>query len=176
MGLFVNPPFALFSLVDLPVETLNSILQQAHDGSTVDQWWLYLPSSTDYSAAPQKKPEGGGQEGTKASLPSSFKPAFVGRTTTDVAAWLKNKPDGVDLEGKFFGVLDKKAAGCGKDGARNEEGDKVVLCRIGDREGHGDKVHCVLMSAEESTLTLSGIEYGTFDQLIEGKGEYVPEI
>lgn len=69
MGLFVNPPFVLFSLVDLPVEvytlpgdislqpkanltyfqTLNSILQQAHDGSTVDQWWFYLPSSTDYS-------------------------------------------------------------------------------------------------------------------------------
>lgn len=72
-------------------------------------------------------------------------------------------------------MLDKKAAG-GKDGAGNEKGDKVVLCRIGDREGQGDNVHCVLMSAETSTLTLSGIEYGTFDQLIEGKGEYVPEI
>lgn len=88
---------------------------------------------------------------------------------------MKNKPDGVDLEGKFFGVLDKKAAG-GKDGTENGEGNKVVLCRIGDREGQGDEVQCVLMSAEESTLTLSGMEYGTFDQLIEGKGEYVPEI
>ncbi len=71
MGLFVTPPFALFSLVDLPVEvytfpggislqlkqfqftfqTLNSILQQAHDGSTVYQWWFYLLSSTDYSVS-----------------------------------------------------------------------------------------------------------------------------
>lgn len=72
-------------------------------------------------------------------------------------------------------MLDKTAAG-GKDGARNEERDKVVLCRIGDREGRGDKVHCVLISAEESTLTLGGLQYGTFDQLLEGKGEYVPAI
>jgi len=32
-------------------QTLNSILQQAHDGSTVYQWWFYLPSSTDYSVS-----------------------------------------------------------------------------------------------------------------------------
>lgn len=120
-------------------------------------------------------PEGGGQGATKAPLPSSFKPAFVGKTATDVAMWLKNKPDGVDLDGKFFGVLDKKAAG-GKDETENGAGNNVVLCRIGDTEGQGNKVQCVLMSAEESTLTLGGMEYGTFDQLLEGKGEYVPEI
>ncbi len=88
---------------------------------------------------------------------------------------MRNKPDTVDLEGKFFGVLDKKAAG-GKDESGNEKGNKVVLCRIGGREGEDDSVQCVLMSAEESTLTLGGMEYGTFDGLIEGKGEYVPEI
>lgn len=52
----------------------------------------------------------------------------------------------------------------------------AMLCIIGDREGHGDKVHCVLMSAEERTLKLGGIEYGVFEQLIEGKEEYMPEI
>jgi len=80
---------------------------------------------------------------------------------------LKNKPDKVDLEGRFFSVLDKKAAG---------KENKVVLCRIGDKEGQGDKVQCVLWSAEKSTLTLGGIESGDFDELIRGKGEYVPEI
>ncbi len=72
-------------------------------------------------------------------------------------------------------MLDKEAAG-GKDGAGNGEGNKVVLCGIGDREGQGNKVQSVLVLAEESTLTLGGMEDGTFDQLIEGKGEYVPEI
>lgn len=110
-------------------------------------------------------------------VPKPFKPAFIGGTATHLAAWLKNKPDWVDLEGEFFffGELYKAAAG-GKDGARNEEGDKVVLWRIGDREGQGDTVHCVLTSAEESTPTLGRMEYGAFDQLIERKGEYVPEI
>lgn len=89
---------------------------------------------------------------------------------------MKNKPDEVDLEGKFFGVLDKKAAG-GKDESGNETGNKVVLCRIGGKEGQdNDSVQCVLVSAEESTLTLGGMEYGNFDGLIEGRGEYVPEI
>lgn len=71
-------------------------------------------------------------------------------------------------------MLDKKAAG-GNDGIGSGEGKKVVLCRIGDREGQGDRVQCVLWPAEESTLTLGGLEYGNFDELIEGHGEYVPE-
>ena len=72
-------------------------------------------------------------------------------------------------------MLDKKAAG-GKAGTGNAEGNKVVLCRIGDKEGQGDEVQCVLMSAEESTLTLGGLDYRTFNQLLQGEGEYVPEI
>jgi len=80
---------------------------------------------------------------------------------------LRNKRDKVDLEGKIFGVLDKKAAG---------KENKVVLCRIGDKEGQADKVQCVFWSARKSTLTLGGMESGDFDELIEGQGEYVPEI
>jgi hypothetical protein len=126
-------------------------------------------------AAPQKKADGDGQEGTEVPLPPSFKPALVGETVTDVAAWLKNKPVEVDLDGKFFGVLDKKAAS-EKDEFGNEKGNKIVLCRIGGRDGQDDNiVQCVLVSAEESTLTLGGMEYGDFDGLIE-RGEYVPEV
>jgi len=87
---------------------------------------------------------------------------------------LKNKPDKVDLDGRFFGVLDKKAAG-GKDEAGNKKEHKVVLCRIGDEDGQDDKVRCVLWSAKGSTLTLGGMDSGDFDELLEG-GEYVPEI
>lgn len=88
---------------------------------------------------------------------------------------MKNKPDEVDLESKFFGVLDKAAAG-EKDESGKEKGNEVVLCRIGGREGRDDSVvQCVLVSAEESTLTLGGMEYGNFDELIEGKGEYDPK-
>lgn len=72
--------------------------------------------------------------------------------------------------------MDKKAAG-EKDESGIEKGNKVVLCRIGGKEGQDDNtLQCVLVSAEESTLTLGGMEYGNFDGLIEGKEEYVPEV
>ena len=81
--------------------------------------------------------------------------------------WLRNKPKEVDIDHRFFGVLDKKA---------KEDKPKVVLCRIGDKEGRGEHVECVLNDAETSSLTLAGLDYGRFDQLIEGRGMYTPDI
>ena len=82
-----------------------------------------------------------------------------------MASWLSKKPENVYLEGKFFALLDKKA----KDGL-------VVLCRIGDREGKGDELSCTLVDAEESSLMLSGMEYGTWEELLHDNGEYEPEL
>lgn len=140
------------------------MLQKAHDGSTVDQWYYYL-ATDDYASAPQKKPQGGGQEGTEAPIDQSFKSPFIGQSAADVADWLEKKPKSVDLEGKFFAVLDSKV-----------ESGSVALCRIGDREGKGDAVSCVLVKAQESSLTLAGMEYGTWEELLQGRGEYTPEI
>ena len=147
------------------LQTLDDILQKAHDGSTVDQWYFYL-ATKDYASAPQRKPEGGGQEGTEAPIDSSFKSPFVGHKVTDVAEWLKKKPDSVDLESRFFAVLDKEARRSGS----------VVLCRIGDRDGKGDAVSCVLKKAEESSLTLAGMEYGRWEELLVSPGEYKPDV
>ena len=146
-----------------PLKTLNDVLQKAHDGSTVNNWFYYL-ATTDYASAPQKKPGGGGQEGTKAPIDQSFKSPFVGDSEVDVARWLQQKPEGVDLDGVFFAVLDKKA-----------ETGSVALCRIGDRDGKGEEVSCVLVKTEESSLTLAGMEYGEFDELLRGR-RYVPDI
>ena len=143
---------------------MNDVLQKAHDGSTVDQWYYYL-ATENYASAPQKKSRGGGQEGTEAPIDKSFRSPFIGHKVADVAEWLTKKPNSVDLEDKFFAVLDKKA----------EKG-MVALCRIGNREGEGDEVSCVLMKAEESSLTLAGMEYGTWEELLHGRGEYTPEI
>ena len=33
-------------------QLLNHFIQEAHDGSTVDQWWWYL-ATADYAAAPR---------------------------------------------------------------------------------------------------------------------------
>jgi len=130
----------------------------------VDAWFYYL-ATDDYASAPHKKPEGGGQDGTAAPVDKSFKSPFVGRSVTDVAAWLKRKPEGIDLESRFFAVLDKKA----RDGS-------VVLCKIGDSDDKGDKVTCVLRDADESSLTLAGIEWGDWEDLLSDGGEYTPEV
>ncbi|KAL8806340.1 MAG: hypothetical protein Q9200_005073 [Gallowayella weberi] len=163
MGFFVDPPFALFCLEQLSSGTLNDLLLTAHEGS-FSQWYFYLATAS-YDSAPKKKPDGTPGPGTQTPVPDSFTSPFVGQSVADVAQWLKQKPDEVSLEPKFFAVLDKKAT----------QG-KVVLCRLGDREGKGNKVSCVLEEAKYSSLRLAGMEYGTWEELVHDKGEYKPDV
>ena len=100
-------------------------------------------------------------------IDKSFKSPFVDQSVDSLAEWLKEAPEDVNLERKFFAVLDKKAE------ARDPS---VALCRIGDKDGKGDEVKCILCNAKESSLTLSGFEYGNFDEILKGQGEYKPEI
>ena len=57
------------------LQTLNDVLQKAHDGGTVDQWYFYL-AADDYASAPQEHPQGGDEEGTEALMGPSFKIAI----------------------------------------------------------------------------------------------------
>ncbi|KAL8805166.1 MAG: hypothetical protein Q9182_002148 [Xanthomendoza sp. 2 TL-2023] len=163
MGFFVDPPFALFCLEQLSSATLDKLLLTAYDGS-FSQWYFYLATAS-YDSAPKENPDGTPGPGTRTPIPASFTSSFVGQSVADVAQWLKQKPEEVTLEPKFFAVLDKKAT----------EG-KVVLCRVGDREGKGDEVSCVLEEATYSSLTLAGMEYGTWEELVHDRGEYEPDI
>ena len=143
---------------------MNSILQQAYDGSTVEQWEYYL-ASDDYASIPRRDPKEDASTGTEAPISESFKSPWIGKSVRDVATWLSKKPDDAYLEGKFFAVLDKKS-----------KQSKVVLCRIGDSKGKGDALSCVLRDAEGSSLTLSGMEYGTWEELLYPDREYEPEL
>jgi len=145
------------------VQTLNDIIQQAHDGSTVNQWYFYLAVS-DYDLAPRPKPDGTRDQATKTPVPDSFKSPFIGQSLESLAEWLRDKPEEVNLETKFFAVLDKKA----KD-------KKVVLVRIAGNQGQEIKPSCVLVDADESSLRLAGMESGTWGELVHAKGEYTPD-
>lgn len=61
-------------------------------------------------------------------------------------------------------MLDKKA----RDG-------KVVLVRIANDQGQETKPSCVLIDAKRSSLRLTGMESGTWDELVHAKGEYTPD-
>ena len=130
----------------------------------MDQWEFYL-ATNDYAAIPREPPGIPYPTGTEAPVPESFSSPFVGKSVRDVATWLSKKPENTYLDGHFFAVLDKKA-----------KQSKVVLCRIGDDELKGDALSCVLMPAEDSSLTLSGMEYGTWEELVDDAGEYEPEL
>ena len=106
-------------------------------------------------------------DATRVPIDKSFKSPFVGQSVDSLAEWLKEAPKDVNLERKFFAVLDEKA----------ERSDpSVALCRIGDKDGNGDEVKCILRNAKESSLILAGFEYGDFDEILKGQGEYKPGI
>ncbi|KAL8753157.1 MAG: hypothetical protein Q9184_005507 [Pyrenodesmia sp. 2 TL-2023] len=141
-----RPPFALFALTDVSTETLNWVLQEAHDGQGgVGSWWWYL-ATLDYHVAPQRKPDGTGQVGTPVPIDPSFSSPFVGKSLEDVAHWLRGKPQSVDVDDRYFGVLDKQA----------EKSGKIAICRLNDPKVEEEVAWCILNDADYSTLFLAG--------------------
>ncbi|KAL8991388.1 MAG: hypothetical protein Q9169_007880 [Polycauliona sp. 2 TL-2023] len=141
-------PFVLFALTEHSTETLNFVLQEAHDDPSVNDWRWYLPATLDYNAAPQYDPASAGQIGTPTPIDPSFSSPFVGKGLDDVAAWLRGKPESVDVESRYFGVLDKQAAISGK----------VAICRLNDPKVTKEVAWCILRKAEESSLFLGGLD------------------
>ena len=113
-------------------------------------WWLASPS---YESAPKKLPKHQGQEATKAPIDSSFESAFIGKKVEDVANWLKNKADNIDLDDHHFAILDR--------GAKGEE--TVVVCRIGDKNLKGDNLDWIRFPASRASLHLAGMEFGEWE-------------
>lgn len=135
------------------IQTVNKILEDAYDGPAMYDFWL---ASKKYEDAPQKKPNEA-QDGTKPPVDPSFKSEFAGMKVEDVAEWLKKKPDSVDLDPHHFAVLDRRAE---KDGT-------VVICRIGDERLNGDQLDYLRFGANEASLHLGGMEYGTWEEFRE---------
>lgn len=131
---------------------MNLKLQEAYDGSTTDRWYFWL-ATKNYDDAPQKNPDHG-SDGTEAPIDESFTSPFVGQSVDAAAEFLRNAPDTVDVERHFFAVLDD----------RTEKDGSVVMCRIGDMEGKGNKVECIRVLAKNSSLYLAGMEYGTWEE------------
>ncbi|KAL9591494.1 MAG: hypothetical protein Q9179_007666, partial [Wetmoreana sp. 5 TL-2023] len=146
--------------------TLNSVLQKAHDGSTVDAWWWYLLATLDYRAAPQLDPYGPKQTGTPTPIDPSFSSPVAGKSLEDVAQWLRAKPQSVDVDGRYFGVLDKQV----------EKSGKVAVCRLNDPKVEKEVAWCILKKAEESTLYLCGLD-SDLDWVEDVQhGKYTPEL
>ncbi|KAL8670950.1 MAG: hypothetical protein Q9168_004533 [Polycauliona sp. 1 TL-2023] len=145
--MLTQPPFVLFALTEHSIETLDYVLQAAHDDRSVDNWWWYLPATLDYGAAPQYDPKRA-SSGTQTPISPSFLSLFVGKNLKDVAAWLRGKPKSVDVEDTYFGVLDKEVDISGR----------IAICRLNDPKIEKEEVWCLLKTAEESSLYLDGLD------------------
>ena len=154
MGIFVHPPFALFDLVDLPYRGTcpphaakgEDNLERTNRLSTTlsKKPTTAVQSTSGTSTSPSQTTSmrhGLRDQATKAPIPETFKSPFVGQSIESLAEWLRKKPEDVNLETKFFAVLDRKA----KDG-------KVVLVRIADDHEQKTKPSCVLIDTKKSSL------------------------
>ena len=103
--------------------------------------------TSDWNIAPKRKPDGKLAEGTVAPIDPSFSSHFAGGSLADAAGFLRNKPDTVDLDPRYFGVLDKQA-----------DWAKVVLCRLQDPRQEPDGAACILWEMAKSTLFLGGLD------------------
>lgn len=106
-----------------------------------------MVATLDYRAAPQRNSEHKAT-GTQAPINPSSSSPFIGKSLEDVAQWLRGKPQSVDVDARFFGVLDKQTAKSGK----------VAVCRLNDPNVEKEVAWCILKSAEESTLYLGGLD------------------
>lgn len=121
----------------------------------MERWYFWL-ATKNYDDAPQRNPDHG-SDGTKAPVDESFTSPWVGESVEAAAEFLSKAPDSVDVERRFFAVLDE----------RTETDGSVVMCRIGDMEGQGDKVECIRVLAKNSSLYLAGMEYGTWEDCLD---------
>lgn len=108
-------------------QVINQKLQQL-SFDEVAYLWLADSDSSNYSSAPRKRTDNRVNEGTYGPL-SSFVSPFANKSVPEVAEWLKDAPEDVDLDRRFFAVLDDQSV---EDGT-------VLLCRIGDGETEGEK-------------------------------------
>ena len=87
-------------------------------------------------------------------VPDDFDSPFVGSKLEDLAEWLRNKPDILDLDPHHFAVLDAGAQGWPK---------SIVLCKIGDRELNGGKVDCMRYRADFAGSSLFSLNIGEWE-------------
>ena len=136
-------------------QTINEILEEAFTGNMVPELWL---ATDNYDDAPQKD-EKYANVGTKAPISSDWTSPFIGWKVEDVAKWLQEKADTVDLDSNHFAILDKQAA----------EDNSVVVCKLGDRELQGDSLDYFRDTPRHAAVFLTGQEPYEWEELREGR-------
>ncbi|KAL9620156.1 MAG: hypothetical protein Q9160_005271 [Pyrenula sp. 1 TL-2023] len=166
-----SAPFALFCLVDIPNEKINTILTLASKGA--GDFDLFLISSSKYDDLPHGESAFG--LGTQPPISSSFSSPFTNKSISSVTSFMLSLPQDVNLDRRHFVVLDETTKASIDDTAEGGgEGPKVTLCRIGmeKEEGYeieGEELSTVPSGAKVAASTLGGLRQGTWGELLMGE-------
>lgn len=138
------------------MKAINHKLQQTAPDGLYDLW---LVTSADYADAPKKRTDNQVNSGTSPPV-QPFESPFAGKTIEDCADWIKNAPDDVDFDRRFFGVLNERS--------KPDVDDTIMVCRIGDgfNEGKKDEVHYFPCAADRCSFGY--IPPGDFDERLQG--------
>ena len=92
--------------------------------------------------------------GTTPPISEDWKSPFIGYNIVEVAAWLKRKPDSVDLDSNHFAVLDERSTN-----------GSVLTCKIGDKHLRGNWLDTYRReSGERAANFLAALEYGEWEE------------
>ena len=86
--------------------------------------------------------------GTPTPIDPPFSSLFSGKSLEDIARWLRGKPQTVNLDDTFFGVLDKQV----------EKSGKIAICRLNDPKVEEEVAWCILRPAGGSSVYLAGLD------------------
>jgi hypothetical protein len=116
---------------------------------------MYWLATDDYSDAPRKSPSNV-NDGTEPPISKDFVSPWIDCKMEDIIRWLQAKPEDAGFNSRFFAVLD---AGSKDDPAT------VVVCRIGDAEGEGDKMFSFRFPRVRAVEHLAGAPQDMWDEL-----------
>lgn len=118
-------------------------------------YWL---ADKDYDKAPAKRHHDSNL-GTDPPISNAWTSPWIGSKVEDVAKWLQNKPNKVDLDSNHFAVLDVRAVD-----------QSVIVCKIGDVNLHGDSLSTIRYPARDSSNFLLSMTAFRWENKFEGVG------
>jgi len=90
--------------------------------------YLWLADCPNYSSAPKLRSDERSNKGTYAPI-TSFSRPLANKSIADAADWIKHTLEDVDIDRRFFAVLDE----------HSDFKDTIQLCRVGDGDKEGEK-------------------------------------
>lgn len=118
-------------------------------------YWLATEDHTDVPKSKPRKIENS-PNCTDVPISEDYRSPWIGQRLDSIIQWLKGLPDDTGVNPRFFAVLDLGA---------KDDPPTIVICRIGDQDGEGDKVFSFRYNRTRAVEQLIGSPQDVWDDL-----------